>query len=318
MALVKPQVDIGATMYQAIGSAAFLIISGVLWRHFKPLDSDADQMRTALTSLVYVYLLPALVLLVIWQAPPGIDALRLAFISASCVLTGLLLSWIWFRWQSIPGKTLGTVLLAAGWGNFTYLGLPVLEGAFGSWGRAVAIQFDLFAATPLLLSLGIVIASRYGDKPATGNILKEFLRVPPIWAALAGIVLNYLQVPMGDWLQQLLEMLAAGVIPLMLFSTGLALRWVSGWRQRLYAVIPVMLIRLLIVPVIILPLAIILGFGVELRTAVVLEAAMPSMVLGLVICDRFGLDTSLYAEIVVLTTALAAVTLPLWFFLLGF
>ena len=196
--------------------------------------------------------------------------------------------------------------------------MPVLEGAFGPWARAVAIQFDLFAATPLLLSLGIVLASRYGDKPASDSILKELLRVPPIWAALAGIVLNYLQVPMGAWLQQLLEMLSAGVVPLMLFSTGLALRWVSGWQQRLDAVIPVLLIRLLIVPVIIMPLVVVSGFGVELRAAVVLEAAMPSMVLGLVICDRFGLDTNLYAEIVVLTTALAAITLPLWFMVLGF
>ena len=43
---------------------------------------------------------------------------------------------------------------------------------------------------------------------------------------------------------------------------------------------------------------------------------MPSMVLGLVICDRFGLDTRLYAEIVVISTAAAAITLPLWFMLL--
>jgi len=39
---------------------------------------------------------------------------------------------------------------------------------------------------------------------------------------------------------------------------------------------------------------------------------MPTMVLGLVICDRFKLDTSLYAEAVTVTTALSLITLPLW------
>ncbi len=185
------------------------------------------------------------------------------------------------------------------------------------WARAVAIQFDLFAATPLLLSVGVMLASRYGDNKVAGSIIIELLKVPPIWAALGGVALNYLQVPMGAWLHQLLEMLAAGVVPLMLFSTGLALRWVSGWRNRLSAAVPVIVIRLLLAPVLVLALAFMLALDDELRTAVVLEAAMPSMVLGLVICDRFGLDTRLYAEIVVLSTALAAITLPLWFMLLG-
>ena len=66
-----------------------------------------------------------------------------------------------------------------------------------------------------------------------------------------------------------------------------------------------------------LGLTLLLGMDGPLRMAVVLEAAMPSMVLGLVLCDRFGLDTHLYAEIVVLTTALAALSLPAWFFCMG-
>ncbi len=304
-------------MNQAIATAAFLILSGVLWRLIRPFGGEADTMRQALTSLVYVYLLPALVLLVLWRAPLGLDAVRIAFISAGCILTGMAMAWIWFRQRRTPDRTLGTVLLAAGWGNFTYLGLPVLEGALGSWARAVAIQFDLFAATPLLLSLGIILASRFGDQAAPDGVFKELIRVPPIWAALAGVTLNVLRVPMGQWVEQLLEMLAAGVIPLMLFSTGLALRWVSGWQERIPAIMPVMAIRLLLVPALVWVLAGALGVEGKLRTAVVLEAAMPSMVLGLVICDRFGLDTRLYAEIVVLSTAAAAITLPIWFRLLG-
>ncbi len=303
-------------MYQAISTAAFLILSGVLWRLLRPFGSEADPMRQALTTLVYVYLLPALVLLVLWRAPLGLDALRIAFVSAGCILSGIAMAWAWFRWRGTPARTLGTVLLAAGWGNFTYLGLPVLEGALGPWARAVAIQFDLFAATPLLLSLGILLASHYGEKAAPNGVLRELLKVPPIWAAIAGVTLNVLQVPMGTWVEQLLEMLAAGVIPLMLFSTGLALRWVAGWQERFSAILPVMTIRLLLIPALVLGLAGWVGLTGELRTAAVLEAAMPSMVLGLVICDRFGLDTRLYAEIVVISTAAAAITLPLWFMLL--
>ena len=44
---------------------------------------------------------------------------------------------------------------------------------------------------------------------------------------------------------------------------------------------------------------------------------MPSMVLGVVISDRYGLDTSLYAAAVTVSTLLSLLTLPLWFSLLS-
>jgi predicted permease len=47
--------------------------------------------------------------------------------------------------------------------------------------------------------------------------------------------------------------------------------------------------------------------------ATVLEVAMPSGVLCLVLCDRYGLDASLYAMAVTVTTVLSLLTLPLWY-----
>ena len=39
---------------------------------------------------------------------------------------------------------------------------------------------------------------------------------------------------------------------------------------------------------------------------------MPSMVLGIVFCDRYLLDSALYAMTVTVTTALSLITLPFW------
>jgi len=41
--------------------------------------------------------------------------------------------------------------------------------------------------------------------------------------------------------------------------------------------------------------------------------AMPCMVLGIVFCDRYQLDGSLYAMAVTVTTLLSLVTLPFWY-----
>ena len=49
------------------------------------------------------------------------------------------------------------------------------------------------------------------------------------------------------------------------------------------------------------------------KAAAVLDLAMPSMVLGIVLCDRYQLDSSLYAMAVTVTTALSLIALPLWY-----
>jgi predicted permease len=303
-------------MYEVIGQAAILILCGVLWRVITPQGLDADTLRHSLTTLVYVLLLPALVLVVLWRAELTLDALRVALLAMVGIGVGMGSAWLWFRRQRPAAAALGALLLAAAFPNATYMGLPVLEASLGSWARAVAIQYDLFACTPLLLSAGVILAQHYGEGGERAHPLHNLLRVPPLWAALLGVSLNLLEVPLPGLLGGVMDMLAAGVVPLMLFSLGLGLRWGAGWGPRLSLVMPVVVIQLLLTPLIVWGVSDVTGLVGQVRTAVVLEAAMPSMVLGIVLCDRYRLDSSLYAMAVTLSTALSALTLPLWFSLL--
>jgi predicted permease len=86
--------------------------------------------------------------------------------------------------------------------------------------------------------------------------------------------------------------------------------------HQLLRVVPVLLIQLVFMPLLVWGLALASGLDGRLLPPVVLEAAMPSMVLGMVICDRYGLDTPFYATAVTLSTALSMFTLPLWYRLL--
>ena len=58
-------------------------------------------------------------------------------------------------------------------------------------------------------------------------------------------------------------------------------------------------------------------FSEQQQLALVLEAAMPSMVIGLMICEHYNLDTAFYAAAVTLSTILSIVTLPYWFIMLS-
>ena len=301
-------------MLEVLVQMSGLIVCGIGWRIVKPAGLDPVQTRKVLTSLVYYLLLPALVLSVLWKAELGATTLLIALSAAAAVFIGMGLSALSCRVCKARPAVTGAVILAAAFPNATYLGLPVLEAAFGPWARSVAIQYDLFACTPLLFTLGILIAAHHGDAQAgVANMMKELFRIPALWAAVIAVLLNLMEVPVHTVLDGLLGLLERGVVPLMLFSLGLSLEWNRSQWRTLPSVIPVVLVRLLVVPALIMVFASTIGLSGEMRAAVVLESAMPSMVLGIVFCDRYNLDVSLYAAAVTITTALSMLTLPLWY-----
>lgn len=296
---------------------AALIACGSLWRPLRPLGLDADATRQALTGLVYVLLLPALVLSVLWRAPMGVESAQIALSAATGVVLALIIAWVLYRITGAPARERGALILAAAFPNATYMGLPVLSSTFGEWGRSAAIQYDLFACTPLLLTVGILLARAHGEDGNGENPVKALLKVPPLWAALIAPLLNLGGVPMPAAVGGLLEMMGAAVVPLMLIAVGMGLRWDTLRLDRLPRLAPALAIRLALIPLLLWQGASLAGVGGNTLSAIVLEAAMPSMVLGIVLCDRYKLDTPLYAMAVTLSTALSLVTLPFWFGLVG-
>lgn len=291
---------------------AALIACGIGWRLLRPGGLDADSLRQALTTLVYNLLLPALVLKVLWIAPLGVSSFSIAGSAAVGILASIGLSLLICYRCGYNGSSTGAVILAASFPNVTYMGLPVLVSVIGESGRSLAIKYDLFASTPLLLTVGVLIAQHFGQGAPSGPMWKSILRVPPFGAALAGVILNLSHIPLPDAVGGWLEMLAGSVIPLMLFSIGLSLKWEKGYGSRLHTIIPIAGLQLIVAPLIVWQTAQVFALEGDMLIGTTLEAAMPSMVLGLVLCDRYKLDSNLYAAAVTITTLLSLFTLPFW------
>ncbi|ATX81078.1 hypothetical protein Ga0123462_0200 [Mariprofundus ferrinatatus] len=311
-------------MLNVLLGMALIIVAGVAWKMVLG-GKSAETIRSHLAQSVYHIFLPALVLHVLWQFPVGLNTIRIPVVALLSVLLSLLAAFLLYGNGKLvraflPGqanRAVGALLLASAFGNFSYLGLPVLSQTFGDWARVVAIHFDLLASTPLLFTIGIILARYYGGSGEGMHPLVSLFRVPAVWAALAGLTLSAAKVPIPVWFDGTLSTLGAAVVPLMLLSVGMALRWQSGWMARIPVLLPVILIQLILMPLIAWSAAIGTGMPDEYLAPVVIEGAMPTMVLGLVICDRFKLDVALYAEAVTLTTALSLLTLPFWLQLLS-
>lgn len=300
-------------MLNILFSMMVIIACGAIWRYLAPGGVDGDKARQVITGLVYNLLLPALILSILWQAPLGISSIKISLLASLGILLGLLLAWLACRSCHMPNAVTGAVMLAAAFPNANYLGLPVLVSVFGEWAASIAIQYDLFASTPLLFTLGILLAQQFGEAEVRESIGHRLLRIPPLWAALLAVLLNLGGVPVPAVLQNTLSLLGESVIPLMLLVLGMSLRWeVLRW-QRLPSVAVVVIIQLLLMPLVVWGGAVVLALEPRLLAPVVLEAAMPSMVIGVVICDRYGLDTGVYAAAVTVSTLLSLLSLPLWY-----
>lgn len=291
-----------------------LMACGACWRLLTPAGLSAEQTRLVLTTIVYYLLLPALVLEVLWKADIGVQSFQYTLLGVSCVIFAMLCMWLVGVIFKLKSNRLGAMILAAAFPNVTYLGLPVLEQLFGAWARSVVIQIDLFATMPVLFTLGIMLMRHYGEESVQHHkSVLSYLSTPPFWAAALAVVLNLGGVQSPEWFYGLLQSLSAAVVPLMLFSLGLALNWRAIKITNIPYVVPVILIKMLFMPLFAIFLVGFLSLQDNYKTAAVLDLSMPSMVLGIVFCDRYRLDSSLYAMTVTVTTLLSLISLPFWY-----
>lgn len=300
-------------MITALIQMSLLIACGTFWKAHAPDHISALAHRRALTDLVFYILLPALVLDIIWRTPLDSTSLDISFLAATGVVTGLIVMWLITRVMKTNNQQVGALLLAASFPNATYLGLPVLDQVIGSHSRATVLQYDLFACTPILLSVGILIAQYYSDANTKVNPLRELIKIPPLWAVTLGIALNLSGIEQPQFLNSSLSLLAGGVVPLMLVVLGMSIRWHSLRLKFMTLLLPVALISLVVIPGVVFTMSDFIGVTTETSIIVTLVAGMPTMVFGIVICERYQLDSELYAAAVTLTTICSLISLPLWF-----
>lgn len=305
-------------MVSTLAQMTVILLLGAAWRILKPAGLTADQTRLVLTQLVYYLLLPALVLSSLWKMKMGEQTLDVVLICSMGILFSGSSLWLLLRRSQVANCQAGALILAVSIPNVTYLGLPVLEKTFGEFGRSVVMQFDVFGCEPWLFTLGILTAQHYGKTDeCTPSLWQSLCKIPPIWAAIIAVICNVNQIVMPVWLNAILATLSSAVVPLMLLSLGMGLEWKSVRWNNFPKVLPVIVIKLGVMPLFALALALRLGMGGQFLIASILEMAMPSMMFGIVLCDRYHLDSALYAMTVTLTTLLSLLTIPFWYGYLG-
>ncbi len=301
-------------MLNVFATLGVLLASGVLYRLIPGVPSP-QTVRSVIGSVVLNVFIPLLAFEVLATEHIMGDVWTVPVVSTATTLIGFILSIAVYGYllrTKMSRPTIGAMILATTWCNAMYLGLPITLAVVGDPGDHVPILFDYAGMTPLLFTLGTAVCVAYGttdEQPSIRQGLLQILRLPPFIATIAGIAVNASGLQLPSWFIAAAETAGKVVAPLMLFSIGLTLRWPSISRTPL--LLPAAVIRTVLVPILVFPLATLLHANDDILRATMLEAAMPSMMLPLVFAERYGLDVESLAEAILLSTLISVATLPI-------
>ena len=290
-----------------------IIALGVLVRRVHWIEGEAE---TSIIRLVVNLCYPCL----IFESVVGNNALREP---ANVMLPPLLgfsisalgIGFCYYIGSKVLGLTMGTGLrtfaLSTGICNYGYLALPITAAVWGRETQGVLMVHNV-GCEAAVWTVGVLVLSGLSLSEGWHRLFN-----PIVITLIGAVAINlaggapYVPTPV----MTIVHMLAACTIPIGLVMVGVTLAsYLTGIGALIRPSItfPSIALRLGILPVLILCGARWLPLPVELKRVLVIQAAMPSGVFPIVLARHYGGQPLTAVQIVLGTTALGILTIPLW------
>jgi predicted permease len=220
------------------------------------------------------------------------------------------------RFLRFPPVTTGALIITAGLGNTSFVGLPMIETFYGTKHLATGILIDQLGTYLVLSTAGITVACLCSSTTASPReVLVRIMQFPPLIALALSFLLNPFEYPV--WLTGLLHRLGDTLAPLALVSVGLQLRL----DQLAGRYVPLMLglgFKLVLGPLLLALFFVgMLSHGGQTTRVTLFEAAMGPQIGGAIVAMQYGLNAPLITLMVGIGITLSFLTLPIWYLVLG-
>jgi predicted permease len=266
----------------------------------------------SLGRLLFWAMTPALVFRSLYAMDVDMAALRqIVLVGVAVTAMGGLAGWI--AGFGLSRRERAAIVLTSAVSNNGNMGIPISFFAFGQPGMVLGTLYYVVSSF-LNNTIGVAVASA-GETPLRSALWKA-VQVPVLYAALAGFVLNQTGIELPTPVFRAVDLLASAAIPGMLTLLGIQLQ-VAPLLQGQTVVWRSAFVRLVASPLLTALLCLVLGVvGVE-RNVLILQSAMPTAVMTMVLATEFDTAPQLVATVVFFTTAasMATLSLVLWFLL---
>ena len=214
-------------------------------------------------------------------------------------------------WRFSP-LTTGALIMTAGLGNTSFVGLPMIETFYGAKQLATGILIDQLGTYLVLSTAGITVACFFSStKTSAKAVLLKVSKFPPLIVLVIALLLNSTEYP--PWAVGLLHRLGDTLAPLALVSVGLQLR-LDALSGRCLTLGLGLGFKLVLAPFLLalLFVGVLSHEGIVTRVTL-FEAAMGPQIGGAIVAMQYGLNAPLITLMVGIGITLSFVTLPIWY-----
>ena len=275
----------------------------------KRIDFLSEKDIDPFNKIVMYILMPCMIFHAIYAADlsqiPKLSILPFIILASSFV-TGIV-SYFILKQLKFDDVTLWSVLVTVMIANTAFMGYPVTLGIYGNAGFLRAIFCDMATLCTFLL-LSFVLLLRFGGTVKTA--VRKIALFPPLWAVVLGLGFNILGIPIGPVVDNTVNYLGQGAIPLIMIALGLSINFEALSRSRSMIVFT-SIMKLALFPFVAFLIASWLGLVNLEHSVSIVEAAMPSGMMSLLLAITYKLDYELTSDCILINTVISLITLPI-------
>lgn len=302
----------------------FLILLGFLIVRIGVLKSEVGD---ALGEFVFKIAVPLLLFRTISQADfHGASPFRLWIVYFS----GVAITWaaghmVATRVFGRDGRIGVLAGVSSAFANNIFIGLPLVERTVGPEGL-VALSILLAVHLPVMMVAGTILMENAERKisgktergllPVLRQIGLNLIRNPLVIGLVAGMLFHLTGLAMPKAVDSVVAQIAGIAGPAALISLGMALEK-YGISGNVGIASCTSAFKLVLLPGCVWTASHLLGLAPEWTAALVLTSSVPTGVNAWLIANRFGIGHSLAASTITMTTALGAISVSFWAYLLG-
>ncbi|WP_251448769.1 AEC family transporter [Vermiculatibacterium agrestimuris] len=298
MIYVRNLLDLEGMMFVIILLGAFTIKKGIL----------TDKGRGELTDLILFIVFPCYILdcfiknIGAFSAGGfiGVMVASVALQAATIVLSRLL-------YPRVDPKRRSILRYAIIVSNSGFLGFPLVGSIFGDQGLIYASIFLIFQRINNF-SVGISYFTADGSK----GFLRRTLTHPCIAATLVGVAIMLLELRPPELVCTVLSSVGSCSTPLSMMLIGMVLASAPKGKLVDRDIITYSILRLFLMPGGMFLICKLLDMDVVLTGTAVLLTGMPAGTLSVMLGAKYGSDAPFASRLVIFTTLLSLVTIPLW------